>query len=112
MHLINDLLESLAKRLDSGLMESLVEMLPGLGLKMNERSYEIFLAMFFTTCSFQEVKSLVSEMKAAQIPFTARASMTLVKAALKMNNLDEALQYFRELKKVWLSQGASSSPSL
>ena len=46
MTCINDLLESLSKRLDSDLMEHIVEMLPCTSLKMDERSYEIFLNMY------------------------------------------------------------------
>jgi len=110
MTCVNDLLESLAKRLDSDMMEKVVEMLTSTGLQMDARSYEIFLGMYFTTRSFQEVKSLVSQMKVKQIAFTTRSAMTVVKTALKMNDLEEALVYFRELKGTWVASG-SSSPS-
>jgi len=106
---INDLLESLAKRLDSELMEKIVNMLPSLGLKMDECSCEVFLSMHFTMRSFEEVNSLVSQMKAKQITFTARSSMVAIKTALKTNNLDVALQHFRHLKTTWT---ASSTPSM
>jgi len=112
MNCINDLLESLAKRLDSDLMEKIVEMLPSIDLKMDQRSFEIFLNMYFTTRSFQEVKTLVSEMKASDIPFTTRATIVVIKTALKMNNFDEALQYFRELKKIWTAHSLTSTPSM
>jgi len=112
MTCVNDLLESLAKRLDSDLMEKIAEMLPGINLKMDERSYEVFLNMYFTTRSFQEVKTLVSQMKAKQIPFTTRASMVVIKTALKMNSFDEAAQSFRELKSAWTAQNISSTPSM
>jgi len=92
---VNELLESLAKRLDSDLMEKIVEMLPTINLKMDERSYEILLNMYFTTRSFEDVKTLASKMKAEKIPFTSRASMTVIKTALKVNNFDEAVQHFR-----------------
>merc|ERR1719440_1578580 len=112
MSCINDLLESLAKRLDSDLMEKIVEMLPSIGLKMDERSYEVLLNMHFTTRSFQEVKALVSEMKAKKISFTTRASMVVIKTALKSNNFEEAIQHFRDLKTTWSTPSASSSPSM
>merc|ERR1719335_1855502 len=109
---VNGVLDSLSKRLDSGLMEQIVEMLPEAGLKMDERSYEIFFGMFFTTCSFQEVRNLVSQMKATQVPFTSRSLMPLIKTALKMGEFDEAMQYFREMKCIWNTQGVPSLSSM
>jgi len=109
---IDDLLESLAKRLDSDLMEKVVEMLPTINMKMDERSYEILLNMYFTTRSFQDVKTLASQMKAEKIPFTSRASMAVIKTALKSNNFDEAVQHFRYLKNSWKANGLPSSTSM
>jgi len=111
MSCVNDLLESLAKRLDSDLMEKIVAMFPTIGLKMDERSYEVFLNMYFTTRSFQEVNSLVSQMKAKQMPFTTLASMVVIKTALKTNNFEEAVTHFRHLKNTWTASSPSSAPS-
>ena len=80
-------------------------MLPTVDLKTDERSYEILLNMYFTTRSFQDVKTLVSEMKAKKIPFTTRSSMVVIKTALKSNNFDEAVQHFRDLKATWSTLG-------
>jgi hypothetical protein len=110
MSCVNDLLESLAKRLDSDLMEKIVEMLPSIGLKKDERSYEVLLGMYFTTRNFQDVEALVSEMKAKQIPLTTRSSMVVIKTALKSNNLEDAIQHFRDLKTAWST--CSSTPSM
>jgi pentatricopeptide repeat protein len=112
MNGINDLLESLAKRLDSEVMEKIVEMLPGIDLRMDQRSYEVFLNMYFTMRSFQEVKNLVSEMKDNDVPFTTRALIVVIKTALKTNNFAEALKYFRDLKKMWTAHSLSSTPSM
>lgn len=109
---VNDLLESLSKRLDSDLMDKILEMLPSLELKADQRTYEIFLGMHFTTRSFQEVKALVAEMKVNKIPFTTRATIVVIKTALKMNNFEEALENFRELKKVWTAHSVLSTPSM
>jgi len=111
MTCINDLLESLAKRMDSDFMEKIAEMLPEANLKMDSRSYEIFLNMYFTIRSFQEVDKLVSQMKAAQIPMTSRAAMVVIKTALKTNKFEEAVQCFRDLKSTWTEQSVSSTPS-
>jgi len=110
--LINDILESLGKRLDSQLMEMIVDMLPSLRLKQDSRTYEIFLMMHLTTRSFQEVKDMVAEMKAKQVPFTLRATIVVIKAALRMNNFEEAVTYFRGLKASWDASNAwHGSPS-
>merc|ERR1719424_1380691 len=110
MDCLNELLESLAKRLDSELMEKIVEMLPTVDLNMDERTYEVFLNMFFTTRSFKEVMSLASQMKAKEVSFTPRSAMAVIKTALKMNNLDEALVYFQKLKSTWSSSSPSAAP--
>jgi len=111
MTCINDLLETLGKRLDSDLMEKIVEMLPSMDLQMDECTYEIFLNMHFTTRNFEEVKTLVSQMKANQVPFTTRATMTVIKTALKTNSFEEALLSFRQLKSTWICSSPSSTPA-
>merc|ERR1719456_25395 len=57
---INDILETLGKRLDSQLMGAIEDILPSLGLKKDDRTYEIFLAMHANSRSFTEVQRLVS----------------------------------------------------
>lgn len=112
MGLVNDLLESLAKRLDTELMEKIADMLPSISLRSDQRTYEIFLNTYFTTRNFQEVKALVTEMQAKQVPFTTRSTIVVIKTALKMNNFDEAARYFRELKTVWSGNGSSATASM
>jgi pentatricopeptide repeat protein len=111
MTCINDLLESLAKRLDSDLMEKIAEMLPSVNLEMDERSYEAFLNMYFTTRAFQEVVALVSQMKEKHVAFTPRASMVVIKTALKTNSFEDAVQHFREMKSAWSAKSLSSTAS-
>jgi hypothetical protein len=111
MSCVNELLESLAKRLDSELAEKIVEMLPGVGLKKDGHSCEAFLNMYFTTRNFQDVKTLVAEMRAEHISFTIRSSMVIIKAYMKLNDLDMAIQHFREFKATWTCS-PSSSPSM
>jgi len=108
---VNDLLETLAKRLDSDLMEKIVEMLPSINMKMDERTCEVFLNMYFTTRSFEEVKTLASEMKVKKIAFTTRSAMTCIKTAMKMNSFDDALFYFKESKATWTASNLSSTSS-
>jgi pentatricopeptide repeat protein len=111
MGCINDLLDSLSKRLDSDLMEKIVEILPSADMKKDQRTYEIFLNMYFTTRNFQEVKMLVQEMRTQKVPFTTRSTIVVIKTALKMNNFDEALQHFKDLKGIWTAHSLSATPS-
>mmetsp|Transcript_146127 Transcript_146127/g.269691 ORF Transcript_146127/g.269691 Transcript_146127/m.269691 type:complete len:1103 (+) Transcript_146127:138-3446(+) len=112
MTVMNDILESLGKRFDSRLMELMIETFPSLKLIQDKRTYEIILTMHHSTRSFQEVKDVVQEMKAKRVPFTMRATIVLIKVALRMNEFDEALIYFRELKATWDAHSAwDSSPS-
>jgi pentatricopeptide repeat protein len=113
MGFLNDLLESLARRLDSDLMERILEMLPQLDLQPDQRTYEIFLSMHFQTRSFAEVRALASDMRRKKVPFTTRASLVMIKTALKTGAFDEALVHFRQLRSSWDSSAASlASPSL
>jgi pentatricopeptide repeat protein len=112
MTFVNELFESLAKRLDSDLVEKMVEMLPSVNLKLDSTSYEILLNMYFTTRNFQDVRALVKQMKAGNIAFTTRASMVVIKTALKSNDFDDAVLHFRELKGSWTANGVSSTPSM
>merc|ERR1719253_1480309 len=111
MSRINDLLESLAKRFDSELIEKIIEVLPSINLKMDAQSYEVLLNMYFTTRSFQDVKTLVSQMKASRIPFTTRSSMVVIKTSLKLSNFEEAVQHFRDFKSTWSTPSFSTTPS-
>eukprot|EP00427_Karlodinium_veneficum_P016583 CAMPEP_0169128186 /NCGR_PEP_ID=MMETSP1015-20121227/36424_1 /TAXON_ID=342587 /ORGANISM="Karlodinium micrum, Strain CCMP2283" /LENGTH=1081 /DNA_ID=CAMNT_0009192053 /DNA_START=55 /DNA_END=3297 /DNA_ORIENTATION=+ len=96
--LINDILDSLARRHDTQLMDLVVQMLPSLDLKRDQKSFEIFLNMHLTTRCFSEVQQLVSEMKRENVPFNSRILIILIKASLRTNGFADALEYFKELK--------------
>jgi len=110
---INDLLDSLGKRLDSELVDNVVEMLPSLGLKADKRTYEILLSMQFTTRNFREVQNLLEKMEAEKIPMSMRSIIVAVKTALKTGNFESATHHFRTLKDMWLSSSTdiSATPS-
>jgi len=112
MDCFNDLLESLAKRMDSELMDRITEELSSIGLDRDGRTYEIFMSMQFMMRHFQDVKQLVEEMKSKKIPLTTRATIVVIKTALKTNDLEEARQCFRDLKSAWAGQGRGGTPSM
>ncbi|CAE7258582.1 unnamed protein product [Symbiodinium necroappetens] len=105
--LINDLLESLAKRHDSDFVERLLVSLPSTGFVLDSRSYEILVNMHFTMRNFEMVDLLVAQAKAAKVPLTTRASIVLIKTALKTQNFKDALSTFRELKSLWTGPAAA-----
>lgn len=98
---INDLLDSLAKRLDSELVDQVVDMLPSMGLKEDQRTCEILLTMQFTTRNFAEVRRLLGVMQSEGLPLTTRATIVAVKTALKTGSFDDATLHFRSLKALW-----------
>jgi pentatricopeptide repeat protein len=108
---VNDLLEALGRRLDSQLMEQIVQILPSLGLEKNDKTYEIFLLMQLSSRNFEAVLSSAAEMKETGIPFTTRALVSVIKAALRTSNFAEAVQSFRKLKAEWANHKCSESPS-
>mmetsp|Transcript_63422 Transcript_63422/g.151587 ORF Transcript_63422/g.151587 Transcript_63422/m.151587 type:complete len:1084 (-) Transcript_63422:132-3383(-) len=112
MAVINDLLESLAKRHDSDFVQSILKILPA-GFALDSRSYEILMNMYFTMRTFEKVDELVSQAKATKVPLSTRASIVIIKTALKTENFQEALATFRELKSLWsgpASMGPSTAP--
>jgi pentatricopeptide repeat protein len=111
MPLINDILESLAKRLDSQMIGLIVEMLPSLALNPDQCTYEILLNMHATTRSFSEVKRLVSEMSDNQTQLTLGSTLAIVKAALHAGNFEEAYQHFSRIKVSWDAEGQRESSS-
>jgi len=106
---VNDLLASLGKRLDLELMKAVVDMLPTLGMAADQQTFEILLTTNFTMRNFSEVRALLAEMKRAGVPCTVRTNLVLLKTALKTNNLDEALTFFRELRSSWQDADLSQS---
>ncbi|CAL1155123.1 unnamed protein product, partial [Cladocopium goreaui] len=110
MQTINDLLDSLAKRHDSDFVDSVLKILPA-GFTLDSRSYEILMNMHFTMRNFQRVNAMVEQAKAAKVPLTTRASIVIIKTALKTENFEDALATFRELKSLWQGHvGPSTAP--
>lgn len=106
---INDLLDSLAKRLDTDLVEQVVEMMPSMSLKLDQRTYEILLTMQFTTRNFSEVRKLLATMQVKGVQLTTRSTIVAVKTALKTGNFDEAQNHFRSLKALWAGLSGDSA---
>jgi len=91
MEQINDLLEPLAKSLDSELVMGLIGQLPALNISMDERSYDILMTMHFATRNFKEVQSLSCEMDSKGHTPSICARLVLLKTALRTGNLQEAI---------------------
>ena len=109
---VNDILESIGKRPDVELMDRIVEMLPSIGMTTDQRTYEILLSTIFTMRKFSEVKALVAEMRRRSVSRAVHANLILLKAKLKMSNLDDALACFRELGSRWQDDDLSQSTAL
>merc|ERR1719453_1469254 len=88
----------------------IVDMLPSLELKQDQRTYEILLTMHSSTRSFSDVQSVVAEMRVGQIELTTCAKLAVIKAALQNGNLDDAKQQFSALKASWDTQGQWAVP--
>ena len=110
---VNDVMDSLSRRLDTALAQEIMEILPVLRVRPDAVTYEMLLSMHFTTRNFAEVKRLTEEMTEAKVPLTVRATVVVIKAALKDGNLNSAMTHFGRLKKVWEKGGeAGGTPSM
>lgn len=94
---VNRLLEPLARSLDTEVVLGIVEFLPSLELQADGRTYDILVQMHFTTRSFEEVSQLAREMTARGVEPSRRTSLALLKTALQLGRLDEALLRYQEV---------------
>mmetsp|Transcript_43450 Transcript_43450/g.97868 ORF Transcript_43450/g.97868 Transcript_43450/m.97868 type:complete len:1003 (-) Transcript_43450:52-3060(-) len=112
MDSINGLLEAIAKRSDTELMEKVAEILPkDAGLKHDAKTYEIFLNSYFMVRNFDTITTMVAQMKAENITPTTRSMLVIIKTALKTSRLHEALEVFRQLKSMWIDAASSGTAS-
>eukprot|EP00746_Dinoflagellata_sp_MGD_P001468 gnl/MRDRNA2_/MRDRNA2_102761_c0_seq1.p1 gnl/MRDRNA2_/MRDRNA2_102761_c0~~gnl/MRDRNA2_/MRDRNA2_102761_c0_seq1.p1 ORF type:complete len:1052 (+),score=206.75 gnl/MRDRNA2_/MRDRNA2_102761_c0_seq1:146-3301(+) len=95
---VNELLESLTKALDTELSQQIVDMVQQIGLEPDSHMYDILLSGYFAARDFQGVQATYGKMKTKGICISARAHAVLLKTALRMNNFTEALHRFRELR--------------
>mmetsp|Transcript_53895 Transcript_53895/g.157224 ORF Transcript_53895/g.157224 Transcript_53895/m.157224 type:complete len:1072 (-) Transcript_53895:98-3313(-) len=108
---VNRLLEPLARSLDVQLVQGLLGALAALDLEADCSTYEVVMQMHFTTRSFDEVSSLWQRMQSAGVAPTRRTSLVLLKAALQLGRLDDALERWREVGAGGLgSLTASAAP--
>lgn len=107
----NDLQESLARRQDTELFQQISEMLPSLGISHNEKTYEIMLGLYFSARSFSEVHRIVADMKSLKVGLTTRATVIVIKTALKTGDFAGAMGYFDKLKLAWGSDEFSTLSS-
>eukprot|EP00927_Polykrikos_kofoidii_P027699 TRINITY_DN2427_c0_g1_i2.p1 TRINITY_DN2427_c0_g1~~TRINITY_DN2427_c0_g1_i2.p1 ORF type:complete len:1135 (-),score=218.62 TRINITY_DN2427_c0_g1_i2:275-3616(-) len=106
---VNHLLECLAKSLDVHVVGGIVESMPSLNLAPDAVTYEVLIAMQFSTRSFAAVEALDAEMRARGIEPTQRARLTLLKTAVHHGKLDESLHLFREVSKRALGAEVTAS---
>jgi hypothetical protein len=115
MSLMNDVLEPVSRRFDTQLMDCILQELPSFGLTKDAKTYEILLDAQFSMRNFDRVETLKNEMTENETPFTARALVVITKAALRTNNVDEAICNFHKLKSTWsrksdVSEKSSQAP--
>jgi pentatricopeptide repeat protein len=102
---VNRLLEPLAKSLDTEVVDGVFEYLSTLEVTPDSLTYEILIHMYFTTRSFDQVRTLCKEMGTKKMPPTAKTSLVMLKTALSAGQLDEAIKHYKEV-----SAAAAASP--
>lgn len=107
MSSVNYILEQLGEHIDSELTQQILEMLPSIGLNPDQRTYEILLKAHVAANNFSEISSLEADMRAREMPVSARGLFFLMKAAVQAHDFHKSLRYFKELKVVWTSQCTS-----
>lgn len=107
MTTVNTLLEVLGRQLNSQLMALIADMLPSFHLALDERSYEILIAMNVKSSQYSEVLRLLDDMSSSEVRRTARVMFFALKAALYADDWKQSLEYFTELKASWHASGST-----
>jgi len=94
---INRLLEPLAKSLDTELVDGVFDYIFSLDLTPDSLTYEILIHMYFTTRTFDKVRTLGKEMVSKNVLPTAKTSLVMLKTALSVGNLDEAVLHYQQV---------------
>jgi len=76
-------------------------MFPSYDWTPDESTYEITLNVHFATRNFQEIEPLAAKMRKDGVRFTVRATVIVVKTALRMKKFEEALASFELLAVSW-----------
>jgi len=100
---VNEILESVAKSLDTSLVDSLVQGLEEMSIKLDSKTFEILIQMHFSVRSFKDIEALGRRMEAEGIQPTARTSLSLLKTALHKKELNAVLRHYASF------QGASAT---
>jgi len=109
MGYVNELLELLAKSLDTIVVDGIVKGLPELALAANSGSYETLIQMHFSTRSLAAVAVLAQSMRTAGFAASARVTVILFKTALQVSDLDEAIRCYKDLISRSAAQSGGSS---
>lgn len=107
---MNELLETLGRRMDSGLLEELCNQMPDLEIEPNVRTYEIRMQLQFNLRDFHEVRALDVQLEAEGLERSSRVWITLLKCALKENDFSEALAAFGHCSSLWKTSSDSVAP--
>lgn len=105
---VNDFLEGLQKPLSADLAQRVVDTLPTLNVQPTERTYQILLTMHYDARHFRALRLVVADMESHNMPISAWVHLMLLKAALGLNDLAEALFQLREAQRVQAASGAAS----
>mmetsp|Transcript_66780 Transcript_66780/g.159765 ORF Transcript_66780/g.159765 Transcript_66780/m.159765 type:complete len:1049 (-) Transcript_66780:193-3339(-) len=91
---INDFLQTMMPSMDNVVVGEVADLLPKLGCAPTSRTFDIILAMHFSTRNFDEVEEAAARMKRAKITPSQRANLVLLKTALRTSKLQNALEHF------------------
>eukprot|EP00398_MALV-I-01_sp_L67-1_P000724 gene724-654_t len=98
---------ALAQKMDAELVAGILSIYSKIGLEPDQRTYEIRLNMLFTLRKFNEVKELHEEM-GNKLGVSTKANFIMIKAAIKMGNLEESIKSFKRVEELWSSFNADS----
>lgn len=94
---VNPLLETVAKSLDTELVNGLLEFLASMGIHPDSHTFEMLMQMQFAVRNFKEVSQLSEKMDALKVMPTARINIILLKTAIQAGKLDESLRRFKQV---------------
>lgn len=101
---VNEILACLSEQCDSELMQTIVDVLPSVGLERDQSTCELLLKVYVASRDLSDVERLVADMHAKKLPLSNRAVFYVLKSALQMQDFQLCLKYFCKLKLAWEDQ--------
>jgi len=106
---VQGVLQVLGKSIDAEVLKAIRDVLEARNLSIDEELGESLLQGYLTLRDFTNFKDLLKELATQNVLLTPGANILILKAAVKSNDMQWALQAFRKIKEHWKEEASTPS---